>query len=663
MTAAASTARPRVNVVTPAQVSTIVASDTAINNSANASLSIPLQDSHETCLQSTLDDATFRGDLASGASTLGGSFNQVPTESFVPRQQSYPAFFSVLAADTSSGQPTTHSLLSYVKATPSAHWKLASSSAILGPTVAGVAVPAALRDATGYATMLATATPDGLITPPGTVGSRVAAAFTAQARTGVLPPGISAQFGSKNAASPHSIAASFSGLGATTVSYSTVAPALAAGGLASSACAYPAFRLANGGALVTFAVFAKVVVTVPSGSAVVQPSSRSAFGGLLAPGIYSSLTITFGDMGVAVVPPAGSHSPIEVLGQESEELSAAGAVSSGSSNPTGVGGPSNAAAIATRVDPALVDINTVLDYGTAKAAGTGMVLTKSGEILTNNHVIEGATTINVTDIGNQQTYTARVVGYDRSRDVAVLQLVHASGLSTVQLADSSTVRTGQAVVGIGNAGGSGGTPSFSGGRVTALDQSITASDAADGSSEQLTGLIETNADIQPGDSGGPLVNSAGKVIGIDTAASGGFSFLQGTSQGFSIPINSALQVAHAITAGKASTSIHIGATAYLGVSVLSTSSGSFGGFGQPILTPSSSGALVQSVASGSPAAKAGLAAGDVITSLAGRTVASSSSLTTILTSEKPGGSARLVYLDPAGASHIVSVTFAAGPPQ
>src|SRR5580704_3558392 len=171
------------------------------------------------------------------------------------------------------------------------------------------------------------------------------------------------------------------------------------------------------------------------------------------------------------------------------------------------------AQIASRVDPAIVDVTSTLGYQQATAKGTGMVLTSNGEILTNNHVIDGATSISVTDIGNGKTYTASVVGYDRSHDIAVLQLHNASGLTTANLAGSSTASVGQQVVGVGNAGGTGGTPSAAGGTVTALNQSITASDEGDGTSEQLSGLIQTNADIQPGDSGGALVDTSGQVLG------------------------------------------------------------------------------------------------------------------------------------------------------
>jgi S1-C subfamily serine protease len=310
--------------------------------------------------------------------------------------------------------------------------------------------------------------------------------------------------------------------------------------------------------------------------------------------------------------------------------------------------------------------------GNEEAAGTGMVFTSNGEVLTNNHVIEGATSISVTDVGNGRTYGAKFVGYDRTSDVAVLQLENASDLKTVSLGNSSGVNTGEAVVGIGNAGGSGGTPSYAGGSVTALDQSITASDQGDGTSENLTGLIETNADIQPGDSGGPLVNSSGKVIGMDTAASAGFSFEQGgssTTEGFSIPINTALKIADEIIAGDSSSTVHVGPTAFLGVNAISPGSGGYGfgrggfGFGQSVPAPTSSGAEIASVVPGSPASQAGLAEGDTITSLDGQSVTSPDSLTTIIASEKLGVSVPLVYLDPSGTQQTVSVRLASGPPQ
>src|SRR5262249_31716399 len=162
--------------------------------------------------------------------------------------------------------------------------------------------------------------------------------------------------------------------------------------------------------------------------------------------------------------------------------------------------------IAVKVGPGLVDVTSTLGYAHAGAAGTGMVLTPSGLILTNNHVVEGATSLKATDVGNGRTYRAVVVGYDRTHDTPVIKLGGASGLKTVTLGDSDQVAIGQKVVALGNAGGRGGRPSVVTGRVVDLNQSITANDASAGTSEKLAGLIHTDAPIEPGDSGGPLVN-------------------------------------------------------------------------------------------------------------------------------------------------------------
>ena len=359
-----------------------------------------------------------------------------------------------------------------------------------------------------------------------------------------------------------------------------------------------------------------------------------------------------------------------------------GGGNSGSSNSSG---PSDADAIASKVDPGLVDINTTLGYQQEQAAGTGIVLTSNGVILTNNHVIDGATSISVTDVGNDKTYTASVVGYDRTKDIAVLQLHNASGLQTADLGDSSNASVGQQVVGVGNAGGTGGTPSAAGGTVTALNQSITASDDGDGTSEQLSGLIETNADIQPGDSGGALVNTSGQVLGVDTAASAGFSFQSndqsGGSQGFAIPINTALSIARAIEAGSASSTVHIGQTAFLGVEINpsaggnsanngnsgSGSGGGFGGFfgGNSGNTGSSSasGASVAGVVTSGPAQEAGLAQGDVITSIGGKTISSSNDLTNDMGAYHPGDKTTIGWTDTSGQSHTATVQLSSGPPQ
>ncbi len=340
-----------------------------------------------------------------------------------------------------------------------------------------------------------------------------------------------------------------------------------------------------------------------------------------------------------------------------------GSASSGTAPGSGGTGPADASSIAARVDPGLVDVNTTIDYGSAQGAGTGMVLTSSGKVLTNNHVIEGATSITVTDVGNGRTYAATVVGYSVASDVAVLQLSGASGLQTVTTAGSAQVSVGEEVVGIGNAGGSGGTPSYAGGTVTATNQSISASDELTGTAENLTGMIATNADIRAGDSGGPLVSASGQVIGMDTAGSGTFQFSsQAGGSGFAIPIGVATSIAGQIGAGQPSSNVHVGATAFLGVQIAQSARG-FGpgsGFGG---SASGNGVQISGLVSGGPAAGSGLAPGDIITSVGGYTVTSQSSLQTALVNKfRPGQTVTIQYTDTSGQTHTTSVVLTSGPP-
>ena len=311
--------------------------------------------------------------------------------------------------------------------------------------------------------------------------------------------------------------------------------------------------------------------------------------------------------------------------------------------------------IATQTDPGLVDINTTLGFQQAQAAGTGMVLTSSGEVLTNNHVINGATSITARDIGNGRTYQAKVVGYDHSRDIAVLQLQGASGLQTVTLGNSASAAHGQKVVALGNALGKGGTPAVATGHIADLGASITASDEGAGTSEQLTGLIHHNAGIQPGDSGGPLVNTTGQIIGINTAASQGTQFKSQQTQAFAIPINQAKAIAGQIEAGTSSTTVHIGPTGLLGVQILSADNAAANGI------QAGAGAAVAAVVSGTPAAGAGLTQGDVIVSVDGQSVSSPEQLQSALGQHHPGDSVTIGWQDQTGQTQSASVVLANGP--
>jgi S1-C subfamily serine protease len=289
----------------------------------------------------------------------------------------------------------------------------------------------------------------------------------------------------------------------------------------------------------------------------------------------------------------------------------------------------------------VVDIDTNLKYQGAQAAGTGMVLDASGDILTNNHVIDGATTIKVTVVSTGKTYTAKVVGTDPTADIAVVRAVDASGLATANFGDSDSVKVGAAVTGVGNAGGTGGTPSAATGKVLALHQSITASD--DGSNaEKLPDVIVSDAPIQAGDSGGPLYNAQNQVVGIDTAAN-----TSGSSQAFSIPIDTARSLASQILAGNQTTAIHIGLPGFLGVSVGTSQA--------------EAGTLVSGLVSGGPADQAGIVAGDRITKVNGSKTSTPTALTKVMATLDPGDRVSVTYVTSGGTTHVVTLTLATGP--
>ncbi|NEA37521.1 PDZ domain-containing protein [Streptomyces sp. SID13031] len=372
------------------------------------------------------------------------------------------------------------------------------------------------------------------------------------------------------------------------------------------------------------------------------------------------------------------------------------------------------AAVAAKVTPGLVDVNTVLGYEGAQAAGTGIVLTSDGEILTNHHVIAGATEISVTDKGNGKTYTATVVGYDTAHDIAVLKLKDASGLETAKIGDSSKVQVGDQVVGIGNAGGKGGTPSYAAGKVTALDQAITATDESGANPENLTGLIQTDANIQPGDSGGPLANSAGEVIGVDTA--GGTSNPGSGSSGqtgYNPNVNNSSTPSTAIAAltaygdgtgggtgfgngngfgqgqgqpgdpsqgegdgqgqsgGQTTTGYAVPINEAMqvveqiesGTASADVHIGSSAMLGISVLSNAngSTGAVINDVVANGKAAEAGLAAGDVITSFDGKAIDSPDALSTQLNQHHPGDKVSVTWTDTAGQQHTKTIELTTGP--
>jgi S1-C subfamily serine protease len=301
----------------------------------------------------------------------------------------------------------------------------------------------------------------------------------------------------------------------------------------------------------------------------------------------------------------------------------------------------------SQVGPEIVDIDTQLGYQSATGAGTGIVIDPNGVVLTNNHVVAGATNLSAVSVANGQRFPADVIGYDRSHDVAVLQLGGAGGLPVANIGDSAQVHVGEPIVALGNAGGAGGAPSAVPGRVVALNQTVSATDSLTGASESLGNLIQVDAAIRPGDSGGPMVNGSNQVIGMNTAASANYRL--GRGEGFAIPINDAMAIAGQIRAGAASPTVHIGPTGFLGLGVSDSQGGS--------------GALVQRVIPGGPAQQAGLNPGDRIVSVDNNPVNSATALTDLLDQHHPGDTVALgVQSGIGGGPRTENVTLAPGPP-
>jgi S1-C subfamily serine protease len=347
-------------------------------------------------------------------------------------------------------------------------------------------------------------------------------------------------------------------------------------------------------------------------------------------------------------------------------------------------------AIYKKVEPGLVIINDSLNYQAEEAAGTGMVLTSSGLVLTNNHVIENATSISATVLATGKTYRVKVLGYDETGDVAAVQLVGASGLKTVPLGNSSTVKSGNSVLAMGNAEGQSQIVPAAG-QVTGVNQTIKANDDnGAAATETLHNMIQTNADVVSGDSGGALANSSGQVIGMNTAGNDvTYGYEQAT--GFAIPINTALSVVDKITANEASSTISLGYPPFVGVFTYGTSNSPAGqlrqaeqsmgqspGFGggqqacydnnadmatPAAAAPVSSGTLIIGSICSTPAAAAGMEGGDVITAVNGHSVGSPSDLLTVLSGYKPGDTVSITWVNLSGKSTTSRITLAAGPPR
>jgi len=338
----------------------------------------------------------------------------------------------------------------------------------------------------------------------------------------------------------------------------------------------------------------------------------------------------------------------------------------------------NVGAIAKRVEAATVDITAKGPGGADE--GTGMVLTPTGIVLTNNHVIDGSTVVTAQVDGSGKTYPVTVLGTDATDDVALLKL-NGGGFRTVTLGNSRAINVGDQVVAIGNALALPGSETVTNGIISATNRSVSVDDPSTGLTENLKGLFQTSAPINPGNSGGPLVDSAGQVIGMNTAqASSTSSGDSASNVGFAIPIDRAMGIAQQIQAGRATATVHIGPHPVMGVEVTTVacaegqdncvalgSTSPFGAtpfFGAPsagYTAPVDQGAVVSEVLQGYPAQAAGLAVGDVITSFNRTTVTSPTDLSDQLSHLKVGSKVTVGWVTNSGSRESTTVTLAAGP--
>lgn len=287
-------------------------------------------------------------------------------------------------------------------------------------------------------------------------------------------------------------------------------------------------------------------------------------------------------------------------------------------------------------------IETTLSGGAG--AGTGFVIDEDGTVVTNYHVVDGSTDIQVTVASTGETYAASVVGWNEAADIAVLELEGDPDLATIEL-DDDGVEVGEAVTTIGNSNGQG-YLSVDSGSITGLEESITTTDELTGGGNDLTGLLVNDVYAVPGDSGGPLVDDEGEVVGVTTATTSG-----GATRSYAVPIEDALDIVDQIESGQETSTTRIGPGAYLGISV-STAAGQ---------GTTGAGATVASVAEGGPAAAAGIAEGAVITAIDGERIEDVDDLTGTVSDHEPGESVTVTWIDASGAEQSATLTLGESP--
>jgi S1-C subfamily serine protease len=395
--------------------------------------------------------------------------------------------------------------------------------------------------------------------------------------------------------------------------------------------------------------------------------------------LLATLGVAVGLGGIALLHSTAPSDSTPLAGGEGTPGTAAAARAAGSNRPL-----SNRA-VYDLIRPSVVDVTATLGYDDETASGTGFFVSpRDGLVLTNNHVIRDATSVTVSLPGTQRSYQAQIVGVDTSADIAVLRITPLPGAPSAPIGDSATVAVGTTVVAIGNRAGADGAPVLAPGVISATGRTISAADGASGFTETLHNMLQTTAKIQPGDSGGPLADSAGAVIGVDTAAGTG-----GAEAGYAIPINVAIAAERQIVLGHAGPDIVLGVGGFLGVIVPSTTAASpraqaaeerslgrapadaaaqrgclptEAGAGVPsAVAPVDSGALVDGVLCGTAADAAGLTAGDVIINADGRAVSSPDELTAIVNACRPGSVVEVTWVSPADATRTSRVRLDSAP--
>lgn len=356
--------------------------------------------------------------------------------------------------------------------------------------------------------------------------------------------------------------------------------------------------------------------------------------------------------------------------------------------------PLSDAAVRARIEPSVVDVTAALTYDDETASGTGfVVMAPAGGtdlIVTNNHVVRGATSVAVTVPATGRAYPASIVGVDVPADIAILSVSPGAGLPSAPLGNSATVTDGAAVISFGNRAGAGGSPTVAPGVITGTGRTVQADDGAAGFSETLHDMLATTAQIEPGDSGGPLASTAGTVIGVDTAAGTGGPG-NGTGTGYAIPINAAMAAERQIAARRPGQGVSLGVGGFLGVIVASGATRSPGaqqeqeeeqgiaagsavspapaacvptedGAAVPAaIAPVPAGALVAGVLCGTGAAAAGIAPGDVITAAEGRPVDSPEALTAIVSGSPPGRVIQVTWVATSGITRSARVRLGPAP--